>query len=158
MWFQQLVDYPITYLYSTEIPVSKIFFTVWLIPQFAAKKFVIRDNLSTLDRATLFAAEFVATGILVFLGCMGCMNRIAPNGSIPHEQVSWTFGLAVMVAIQVSFNQKQTPLFCALFFIPLACIIISFYMLRYLLTVHLDQCFSTPGGSQLHYNLKKLLK
>lgn len=68
---------------------------------FAVKKFVIQDKLTTLDRVTLFASELIATGILVFVGCMGCVTRIA-GGSIPHEQISWTFGLAVMIAIQVS--------------------------------------------------------
>lgn len=56
--------------------------------------------MSTLDRAVLFAAEFGGTAILVFIGCMGCSSGVA-GGLIPHEQISFTFGLAVMVAIQV---------------------------------------------------------
>lgn len=68
---------------------------------FSVKKFVIHDKLTTLDRVTLFASEFIATGILVYVGCTGCVTQIAAGRSIPHEQISWTFGLAVMVAIQV---------------------------------------------------------
>lgn len=57
--------------------------------------------MTTMDRITLCAGEIVATAILVFLGCMGCVTGIA-GGSIPHEQISLTFGLAVMVSVQVS--------------------------------------------------------
>lgn len=58
--------------------------------------------MTTLDRAVLCAGEVVGTAVLVFLGCMGCVTGIAAGGIIPHEQISLTFGLAVMVAVQVS--------------------------------------------------------
>jgi aquaporin rerated protein, invertebrate len=51
-------------------------------------------------KTTLIAglAELIGTGILVFLGCMGC---VAGLGVVPpHLQITLTFGLAVMVAIQ----------------------------------------------------------
>lgn len=51
-------------------------------------------------KTTLVAglAELVGTGMLVFLGCMGC---IAGLGVVPpHLQITLTFGLAVMVVIQ----------------------------------------------------------
>uniref|UniRef100_V5I9M7 Aquaporin n=1 Tax=Anoplophora glabripennis TaxID=217634 RepID=V5I9M7_ANOGL len=60
----------------------------------------LTDNLTTKDRAIVFLSELAATAILVFLGCMGCVTAIA-GGSIPHEQISLTFGLAVMVSVQV---------------------------------------------------------
>lgn len=63
-------------------------------------KIQVTDDLTTLQRVVLCASEFGGTAILVFLGCMGCVTGIA-GGSIPHEQISLTFGLAVMVAIQV---------------------------------------------------------
>lgn len=45
-------------------------------------------------------AELIGTSILVFVGCMGC---VASLGVVPpHLQITLTFGLAVMVAIQVS--------------------------------------------------------
>lgn len=53
-------------------------------------------------KSTLIAglAELIGTGILVFLGCMGC---IAGLGVAPvHLQITLTFGFAVMVVIQVS--------------------------------------------------------
>jgi glycerol uptake facilitator-like aquaporin len=45
-------------------------------------------------------AELIGTFILVFVGCMGCIGSL---GVLPkHLQITLTFGLAVMVAIQVS--------------------------------------------------------
>lgn len=58
-------------------------------------------------KTTLIAglAELIGTGMLVFLGCMGC---IAGLGVVPpHLQITLTFGLAVMVVIQVS-NFRQS--------------------------------------------------
>ncbi|CAH1953469.1 unnamed protein product [Acanthoscelides obtectus] len=67
------------------------------------KKLVqVTDSLSTKERIVLCASEVGGTATLVFLGCMGCVSGIyGPLGKIPHEQISWTFGLAVMVAVQV---------------------------------------------------------
>ncbi|CAH1130323.1 unnamed protein product [Ceutorhynchus assimilis] len=65
------------------------------------KKIQITDDMSTIDRLTLCAGEVVGTAILVFLGCMGCVTALGQKQFIPHEQISWTFGLAVMVAVQV---------------------------------------------------------
>lgn len=61
----------------------------------------IKDNLTNKDRLVLCASEIGGTAILVFLGCMGCVSNFYANQVIPHEQISWTFGLAVMVTIQV---------------------------------------------------------
>ncbi|CAH1113822.1 unnamed protein product [Psylliodes chrysocephalus] len=57
--------------------------------------------MSTKDRIILCASEAGGTAILLFLGCMGCVNTLSAGGVVPHEQLSFTFGLAVMVAIQV---------------------------------------------------------
>lgn len=65
------------------------------------KKIQVMDNLNTKDRIVLCVAEIFGTAILVFLGCMGCVVDITSGRSIPHEQISLTFGLAVMVAVQV---------------------------------------------------------
>ncbi|KAK9746939.1 Major intrinsic protein [Popillia japonica] len=49
----------------------------------------------------LFVAEFVGTGLLLFLGCMGC--AVAPN-SLPivsHYFHALTFGLAVLICVQI---------------------------------------------------------
>ncbi|CAH0558342.1 unnamed protein product [Brassicogethes aeneus] len=70
-----------------------------------SNKIQIGDDMTTVDRVVLFLGEVGGTAILVFLGCMGCIawgtdsagNPVGP----PHEQISWTFGLAVMVAVQV---------------------------------------------------------
>jgi len=53
---------------------------------------------STLDKISCFLAELLGTGILVFLGCMGCVKIAAiPN---THLQMVLNFGLAVLIAIQ----------------------------------------------------------
>lgn len=52
-------------------------------------------------------AELIGTAILVFLGCMGC---VASLGVVPpHLQITLTFGLAVMVVIQVSMRRSDDP-------------------------------------------------
>ncbi|XP_045470736.1 aquaporin AQPAn.G-like isoform X2 [Harmonia axyridis] len=62
-----------------------------------AKKIYMNDNLSTLDRIVLCFAEFLGTGMLIFIGCMGCANM----GSLPDPmKVSFAFGLAIMIAVQ----------------------------------------------------------
>ncbi|XP_076269469.1 aquaporin AQPAe.a-like isoform X2 [Rhynchophorus ferrugineus] len=66
-----------------------------------SKRIQVTDNMTTVDRMVLFAGEVGGTAVLVFLGCMGCVTGIASGGIIPHEQISFTFGLAVMVAVQV---------------------------------------------------------
>jgi len=60
----------------------------------------LTDDMTTGGRAIICASEFFGTFILVFLGCMGCVTSVAEGHRIPHEQISWTFGLAVMVAVQ----------------------------------------------------------
>lgn len=53
-------------------------------------------------KSTLLAglAELIGTSILVLVGCMGCVGSL---GVVPpHLQITLTFGLAVMVVIQVS--------------------------------------------------------
>jgi len=53
---------------------------------------------STLDKICCFLAELIGTGLLVFLGCMGCIKNDAfPNN---HLQIVLNFGLVVMVVIQ----------------------------------------------------------
>lgn len=56
--------------------------------------------MSMMDKVCIGAAELIGTGFLVFVGCMGCMSTMAPGG-IPHAQISFTFGFAVMFAIQI---------------------------------------------------------
>lgn len=59
-------------------------------------------------KSTLVAgvAELIGTSILVLVGCMGC---VASLGVVPpHLQITLTFGLAVMVVIQVS---RQSEVF-----------------------------------------------
>jgi len=57
------------------------------------------DENSMMKRIVTFCSEFLATFTLLFLGCMGCVVGIAGH-PIPHEQISWTFGLAILVSVQ----------------------------------------------------------
>lgn len=55
-------------------------------------------KVSTLDKISCFLAELIGTGLLVFLGCMGCVkNESFANN---HLQTVLNFGLVVMVIIQ----------------------------------------------------------
>lgn len=56
-------------------------------------------------------AELIGTSMLVFLGCMGCVGSL---GVVPSGlQIALTFGLVVMVVIQVSglYQKLVWPLF-----------------------------------------------
>ncbi|KAG5312608.1 PREDICTED: aquaporin AQPAe.a-like isoform X1 [Acromyrmex echinatior] len=58
---------------------------------------------STWDKSMTVLGELIGTSILVFLGCMACMGSMKPYipGIGPSMiQVSFAFGLAVMIAIQ----------------------------------------------------------
>lgn len=46
-------------------------------------------------------SELLGTGILVFLGCMGCVGGLTPI-SPSHLQITLNFGLSVMMVIQAS--------------------------------------------------------
>lgn len=55
-------------------------------------------KVSTLDKITVFLSELIATGLLVFLGCMGCIKSdIFPNS---HLQMTLNFGLVIMILVQ----------------------------------------------------------
>ncbi|KAJ8965973.1 hypothetical protein NQ317_008784 [Molorchus minor] len=64
------------------------------------KRIQLTDQMTTKDRIVLCLSELSGTAILVFLGCMGCVTAMS-GGSIPHLTVCLTFGLAVMVSVQI---------------------------------------------------------
>ncbi|XP_011190596.1 aquaporin AQPAn.G isoform X1 [Zeugodacus cucurbitae] len=53
---------------------------------------------STLDKICSFLGELIGTGLLVFLGCMGCVKNAAYENN--HFQMTFNFGLVVLVIIQ----------------------------------------------------------
>lgn len=55
-------------------------------------------KLSNLDKISIFLAELFGTGLLVFLGCMGCVGNFEERPS--HFQAAFNFGLVVMIIIQ----------------------------------------------------------
>ena len=52
-----------------------------------------------LDLIILFLSETIATGLLIFLGCMGCVEteHVKPN----HLTITLGFGLAVMIVLMI---------------------------------------------------------
>ena|SRR5690349_18445730 len=54
---------------------------------------------SHLDLLTVFLAETIATGLLVFLGCMGCVS--GPHFVPTHLTICLNFGLAVMLILNI---------------------------------------------------------
>lgn len=84
-----------TTTYSTSLP---------LLVEKAPKK-VKKPKQFSKDKLAIFFAEFMGTGILVFLGCMGCITGV--NESVTtHHMGSLTFGLVVMMVIQVNNHVK----------------------------------------------------
>lgn len=72
---------------------------------FSENIITVSDNQSTMEKVIKGIAEFGGTGILVFLGCLGCSPLFSLNGDLaPQQQIAFTFGLAAMAAIQVSVN------------------------------------------------------
>lgn len=49
------------------------------------------------DLLAIFLAEMIGTGLLVFIGCMGCVDGF--HFKPTHLTISLTFGLAVMLII-----------------------------------------------------------
>uniref|UniRef100_W8B2D9 Aquaporin AQPAe.a n=1 Tax=Ceratitis capitata TaxID=7213 RepID=W8B2D9_CERCA len=58
----------------------------------------LKMKVSTLDKICSFLGELIGTGLLVFLGCMGCVKNNAYENN--HFQMTFNFGLVVMVIIQ----------------------------------------------------------
>lgn len=53
---------------------------------------------ATLDKICCFLAELIGTGLLVFLGCMGCVSTETFGNN--HLQMCLNFGLVILVIIQ----------------------------------------------------------
>ena len=54
---------------------------------------------TTLDLLIVFLSEVLATGLLVFIGCMGCVQFGAEGPT--HLVICLNFGLAVMLLINI---------------------------------------------------------
>lgn len=55
--------------------------------------------LSVKDITRIIIAEIIGTGMLVFFGCMGCVNW--SDGKMTNFQPAISFGLAAMYVIQI---------------------------------------------------------
>lgn len=87
---------------------------------------------SILETVSVFLAELIGVGFILFFGCMGCLN------GAPHLQIALNFGIAVMAAVQIfgfisgaHFNPAVTV--AAVIYkkisLPLACIYFMAQML-----------------------------
>lgn len=52
-----------------------------------------------LDLLTVFLAEVLGTALLLFLGCMGCVDGLGYEPS--HLSICLNFGLAVMIIVNI---------------------------------------------------------
>lgn len=50
------------------------------------------------DVVPIFLAELIGTGMLLFMGCAGCLGWA---GAPPHLQMALNFGLVIMIIIQI---------------------------------------------------------
>lgn len=68
---------------------------------YKGKPFIrLTDDQKPLKRVENFLSEFMGTFMLVFIGCMGCVAGIT-NDTLSHFQLAFSFGLAVMIPIQM---------------------------------------------------------
>lgn len=58
-------------------------------------KLLLDMKPSILETVSVFLAELIGVGIILFFGCMGCLN------GAPHIQVALNFGMAVMTSVQI---------------------------------------------------------
>lgn len=57
----------------------------------------------------IFTSEAIATAIMLFIGCIGCVSGVSGhNPTLTH--LSICFGIAVMLPVQVSYLQKGISL------------------------------------------------
>lgn len=101
----------------------------------------------TLDTLAIFLAEVIGTGLLVFLGCMGC---IAGFPNVPsHLQICLNFGLAVMLIINIFGCVSGS-----LIWIHFKSLII---ILPYVLGAHLNPAVTLAALVYKHVNLSMAL-
>lgn len=66
---------------------------------FSGLKKLMKEDTTFWDTFLIAFGELIGTAILVFIGCTGCVGSL---GTVPSIlQVSFVFGFAVMIAIQV---------------------------------------------------------
>ncbi|CAG9863152.1 unnamed protein product [Phyllotreta striolata] len=58
-----------------------------------------RERKATPKALALFASEFLGTGLLMFLGCMGCIPQVDDPPAF-HHLSSLSFGLVILLIIQ----------------------------------------------------------
>lgn len=66
---------------------------------FIGQKLKLNDNSSSKDKAIICVAEIFGTAILLFMGCLSTVEDINDKGIVPE---GFAFGLAIMIATQVS--------------------------------------------------------
>ena len=87
-----LFIYLLIYLFIYEFLYISHYFLQILLQTTTMKK-------STLDNISVFLAELIGTGLLVMLGCMGCVSGLGHTPS--HFELCINFGLIVMIIVQI---------------------------------------------------------
>lgn len=85
--------------------VTKLMYTLIYLINFNVTEFkkAMQGKTSTKDLLLTSFAELLGTGVLVFLGCMGCSGGLTKDMQAPpHLQVTINFGVAVLIVIQVT--------------------------------------------------------
>lgn len=67
---------------------------------------------------TLGLSELLGTGLLLFLGCMGCIGAI-DSMPLPHHASSLSFGLVIMLIIQVRNKKNKYGVRISIFFLQM---------------------------------------
>lgn len=72
-----------------------------MVSDFLEQILKLDDNSTSKQKLIICLAEICGTAILVFMGCLSTVEGIFKDqGIVP---VGFSFGLAVMIAVQVSF-------------------------------------------------------
>lgn len=67
--------------------------------------YISANTTNARNYCTMFCAELFGTGLLLYLGCMGCVPEV-DNPPAFHHMSSLSFGLVILLIIQVSKNFK----------------------------------------------------
>lgn len=76
--------------------------TIYRVFHVTGFKKLIQGDGAVKNTVLTALAEVIGTSMLVFIGCMGCVGSLGVAPS--HLQIALTFGLAVMIVVQVGVH------------------------------------------------------
>lgn len=72
---------------------------------FLEQKLKVNDNSSSKEKVIICLAELCGTAILLFMGCLSTIEDFNISGIV---STAFAFGMAIMIAAQVSIIQYQS--------------------------------------------------